>query len=392
MNLLYTLTAYPPNVGGAQLHQHFLAQQLQPEHSIQVATCWDMHRTDWLLGTTLTAPRRDRHYIIDNIPVHRLGVTWTQKFKMLPWVAVYYPFMSVALPPVAQVFQSSLDAHTQKADLIHNVRIGREGLTYASCQVARQRDIPFVMTPVHHPRWTGWRYREYNKLYCQADALIALTQSEKQVLIALGVDPAKIFVTGVGPVLAERANPTKFINTHGIRGPAVLFLGQHYPYKGFQQLLIATQQIWQQCPDAEFVFIGPAVKGSESVFAEFRDRRIHRLGTVSLQEKTDALAACDVLCVPSSQESFGGVYTEAWSFAKPVVGCNIAAVANVIDHGVDGFLVTQDPPTIAHHLIQLLTQPALSKKMGIAGKQKVQARYDWQKLAQRTIQIYQKLG
>jgi hypothetical protein len=40
MNLLYTLTAYPPSTGGAQLHQHMLAQQMQHRHGVQVVSQW----------------------------------------------------------------------------------------------------------------------------------------------------------------------------------------------------------------------------------------------------------------------------------------------------------------------------------------------------------------
>ncbi|WLT39507.1 hypothetical protein NON20_08505 [Synechocystis sp. B12] len=58
MKLLYTLTTYPPTIGGAQLHQHLLAQQLQSRHSLQVLTQWRTNRTDWLLGTTLKAPKK----------------------------------------------------------------------------------------------------------------------------------------------------------------------------------------------------------------------------------------------------------------------------------------------------------------------------------------------
>ena len=52
MNLLYTLTSYPPAIGGAQLLQHRTALHLLPRHRIQVVSQWDTNRTDWLLGTT----------------------------------------------------------------------------------------------------------------------------------------------------------------------------------------------------------------------------------------------------------------------------------------------------------------------------------------------------
>jgi glycosyltransferase involved in cell wall biosynthesis len=91
MRLLYTLTAYPPYLGGAQLHQHILAQQLQAQHSIQAICHWQKNRTDWLLGTTLKAPSREYDYEIDGIPVHGLGVAAWEKIRMAPFVAVYYP-------------------------------------------------------------------------------------------------------------------------------------------------------------------------------------------------------------------------------------------------------------------------------------------------------------
>ncbi len=392
MNLLYTLTTYPPSIGGAQLHQHLLAQQLQGEHAVQVATFWDANRTDWLLGTTLKAHTQPYDYTIDGIAVHRLGLSWGDKLRMVPWLPLYYPWMAEALPPIAQEIATSLSPLAQTSDLIHNVRIGREGLTYASLQVARQRDIPFVLTPVHHPRWVGWRYREYIKLYQQADAVIALTQAEKLVITDLGVAADRIHVTGIGPVLSPRANPDTFRKTHKLEGPIVLFVGQHYLYKGYRQLLAATAAVWAKHPDTQFVFIGPPVKASEAAFEEWADPRIHRLGAVSLQQKTDALAACDLLCVPSTQESFGGVYTEAWRFEKPVIGCKIPAVADVVTHGEDGLLVGQNSEEIAVAINALLDNPQQAKAMGSAGYAKVQAHYTWPAIARKTLAVYRAIS
>ena len=83
MNLLYTLTAYPPSIGGAQLHAHLLARQMQMRHSVQVVSQWDDNRTDWLLGTTLRAPGQGRDYTVDGIDVHRLRLPlWEKVFNM----------------------------------------------------------------------------------------------------------------------------------------------------------------------------------------------------------------------------------------------------------------------------------------------------------------------
>jgi glycosyltransferase involved in cell wall biosynthesis len=433
MRLLYTLTAYPPYVGGAQLLQHQVARQLQRgvdvpaersnsrleerfenqsghcltdvkiddstnrltdrSNDIQVVSHWDRNRTDWLLGTTLGAPSQGRDYEVDGIAIHRLGIPAAQKLALLPWVLAYYPAMKLALPRIAAGLVTQLQPYADRADLIHNVRIGREALTAASYQVARQRDIPFVLTPVHHPRWVGWRYREYLRLYRSADALMALTHAEKRILVELGVKPDRVHVTGMGPILADQADPAAFLQRYGLSAetPIVLFLGQHYDYKGYRQVLQAAQLVWKRWPEAQFVFIGPAVKQSERVFAEFTDRRIHRLGNVDLQTKTAALAACTALCVPSTQESFGGVYTEAWSFGKPVIGGRIPAVAEVIDDGVNGYLVNQDAAEIADRLSLLLSQPAHAQALGAAGRAKVAAHFTWPQIAQKTAAVYRGL-
>ena len=394
MNLLYTLTTYPPSTGGAQIHQHQLARRLKEGHDIQVVVHWDSNRTDWLLGTTMRAPAKDKDYNIDGIDVHCMGFSWWEKLVMTPFAFGYYPLMllgNAPARPIASGIENHLHSYAEKADLIHNVRIGREGLSVASYNVARKRGIPFVLTPVHHPRWTGRKYNVYHKLYIQADAVLALTRAEKEVLIQLGVAEEKIHVIGHGPVLATSAKPRQFLQKYRIDRPMVLFLGQHYLYKGYQELLEAAKIVWEQLPGTHFVFIGPAVGQSEAVFKEIPDHRIHRLGTVSLQDKTDALAACSLLCVPSTQESFGGVYTEAWCFKKPVIGCGIPAVAEVVTDGVDGYLVLQEAEVIAEKILFLLGNEAAARQMGTAGKRKVEENYTWQRIAQRVETVYYKL-
>jgi glycosyltransferase involved in cell wall biosynthesis len=392
VKLLYTITSYPPAVGGAQIHTHLLAQQIQKTHEVAVSCHWSQNRTDWLLGTTLKQPTAHHQYVFEGISITQLGFSLRQKLSLLPYIACYYPLMSFSLPPIARTISKTLQPVASRTDLIHNVRMGREGLSYASLQLARQKNIPFVFTPLHHPRWTGWRYRQYIELYRQADAIIALTMAEKQTLVELDVSPEKIHITGIGPVLSTHASPSNFQAKYGITEPFVLFLGQHYRYKGYQQLLKATRTVWLQHPDTHFVFAGPSVKNSEKVFAEFADSRIHRLGTVSLQDKTDALAACTLLCVPSTQESFGGVYTEAWHFRKPVVGGNIPAIADVIQDGVDGYLVEQKPEMIAERIVNLLDYPDQAEKMGRVGYQKVCTRYAWTQLAAATEKIYEAIA
>lgn len=392
MKILYTITAYPPAIGGAQLHTHKIAQTLAPNNSVCVITHWTENRTDWLLGTTLKAPVKVKDYEIDGVEVKQITLTQAERQAVISYVLGYYGFKTIAIDKISNVLAPKIERYADHPDIIQNVRMGREGLSYASWKVAQKLKVPFVFVPLHHPRWVGWNYREYIKLYCQADGVIALTNVEKQTLIQLGVKEEKIFVTGIGPLLAEKADADRFRKKHSLaQHPFVLFLGQQYPYKGVASLLKSAATVWQKHPDLRFVFIGPRTDFSKKLFAQVTDSRILELGRVSLEEKTDALAACNILCVPSMQESFGGVYTEGWMMKKPVIGGDIPAVREVIDEGVNGFLVTQDAPQIAEKIIELMNNPLRGQKMGEAGYQKVQEKYTWEKLAEKMQLAYHKV-
>jgi glycosyltransferase involved in cell wall biosynthesis len=115
------------------------------------------------------------------------------------------------------------------------------------------------------------------------------------------------------------------------------------------------------------------------------------MDAVSLEAKTDALAACSLLCVPSAQESFGGVYVEAWSLGKPVIAADTPATRELIHHGEDGLVVSQDARVLAEAIALLLDDTALAMTLGQRGRDKVNERYRWPAVASRVAAVYQAL-
>ncbi len=381
MKILFTSTSYPPAIGGAQLHTHRVAVELVRRHHVEVITQWSEHRTDWLLGTTLAAPGVPRDYRIDGVGVHQLGLRRRDKLSLVPYVLTYYLLQERAIAKIAGRLLDQIAARGSEPDLVHNGRIGREAISFASLALARRLGVPFFLTPFHHPRWGGWMHRHYLRLYRSADGLVALTRAEKDVLIGLGVREERIHVAGMGPILAPTADGDRFLTRHGITGPVVLFLGQKYKYKNAATLLEAAPAVWRDQPETCFVFLGPRTRYSRRLFRGVRDRRIIELDAVDLQEKTDALAACTLLCLPSSQESFGGVFVEAWMMAKPVIGARIPAVAEVLSDGEDGVLTDPTGRGVAAAILAILGDRPAALAMGRAGKAKAEARFTWDRIA-----------
>lgn len=387
MKILITSTAYPPSVGGAQTNLHQLSRYLQRDHQVKVASFWSANRTDWLLGTTWRASG-GLPYQIDGIDVSPLNYSRCERLKLSPYVLSYYFLQSVAIDRIAETLLPKLRKIAGSVDLIHHGRIGREPLGFASLKLARELGVPFVLSAYHHPRWNNWLYRNYHSLYRQADAIIALSESEKDILIQLGVQSERIYVTGHGAVLSESDDAVQFRRQYSLTGPVVLFLGQKYAYKGIDKLLEAAPQVWDRFPETKFVFIGPRTAYSEKLFQNVTDDRIIELGIVDLETKTSALAASDILCLPSSQECFGGVIVEAWKMGKPVIGTNIPALAELISNDVDGFTGPKDPAYLAEKIQLLIGNPSLAQRMGRAGQNKVCRSYEWPGLAQQMADIY----
>lgn len=366
---------------------HQISQRLAARHTVRVASYWKTNRTDWLLGTTWNAPGGEA-YFLDGVNVTPLNYSRSERLALSPWVVSYFINQGMAINEISNSLLPKLRAIGGKPDIIHHGRIGREPLGFASLALARELKIPFVLTPYHHPRWNGWMHRYYHRLYREADGVIALTATEIDTLVALGVKRERIYITGTGAMLSQTYSGASFRQKYGLEGPVVLFLGQKFAYKGFSHILDAAPLVWKEQPDTHFVFIGPRTDYSRRLFKAYHNPRILELGPVELTEKTSALDACDVLCLPSTQESFGVVFIEAWKLGKPVIGADIPAVACVISDGEDGFVGPPEGEFIAGKILQLLRDKELSARMGAAGKIKAEMQYEWSTLAQRTEDIY----
>ncbi len=357
-------------------------------NDVSVITHTCRHRTDWLrLSTVCTEP--DRHFEHEGIPVWQLGLSPFTRARILPWALCYYGLIGPAVQNISRNVRKVLESGVTVPDVVHASRNGREFLARAALDFAHLHGIPFVLTPNHHPRWQGWRYSEYDKIYREADAICVLTEAEKLLLLDhKGVKEERVHITGIGPVLSGRYDVQEFRAAYDIHGPFVLYLGQQFRYKGVGALLQAARMVLEKHRDVTFVFIGPQTSYSRHVFSLVNDRRIRNLGEVDLHTKTAALASCEFLCLPSSQESFGGVYVEAWSLGKAVIGGRIPPIASLISDGEDGLLSTQDPATLADSISLLLSAPERCRQMGAAGAKKVQMRYTWERIAAQTKRIY----
>ena len=103
-------------------------------------------------------------------------------------------------------------------------------------------------------------------------------------------------------------------------------------------------------------------------------------------------AACDVVVIPSSFESFGVSLAQGMAMGKPVIGCNTPGVRTVVEDGKTGFLVEPaDKVALVERIKQLAGDSDLRDTMGQRGRKRVVRRYTWQQSGQNLLTLYQNL-
>ncbi len=165
----------------------------------------------------------------------------------------------------------------------------------------------------------------------------------------------------------------------------VVFVGRFEPRKGFDIAAGAITRLLQAVPGATATFVGdvisPAVEGAfRAVGAAslIDDPRVTFAGLVSRPELDDLYAAADVAVMPSRYESFGLVAIEAMAAGAPVVALAAGALAEVVTHGVNGFLVAADdaaPAACGDCLISLARDPHRLKVMRAAARSTFEERF-----------------
>ena len=278
------------------------------------------------------------------------------------------------------------EAIPENVDVVHFVGTGWELIGFAALAEARRRGAAFTVLPAVHPEEWGDSLLD-KTLYNQADAVLTLSNYEKQHLIRLGVDATRLHTIGLGPATKGTGDGVRFRARHGLgTRPLVLFLGRKDRGKGYHPLRQAMADVVAEVHDACLITIGPDI---EPPYPSLPDGALLDLGKADETEKEDALAACNVFCLPSKSESFGIVNIEAWSYGKPVIGGPAPAVRELITEGVNGFCVAQDPAEIAAILIRLLSNPTLCVRLGNAGKVNQQSHFTWDVVTKTHLTVFQ---
>jgi glycosyltransferase involved in cell wall biosynthesis len=175
----------------------------------------------------------------------------------------------------------------------------------------------------------------------------------------------------------------------GAAAPTVLTVARMYPRKRLEDLLRAAVILRARIPGVRLRIVG---EGPESARLRSLGRDLGLTGTVTFlgEIARQALAVeyvgADCFCLPTVQEGFGIVFTEAMAAGLPVVACRAAAVPEVVDDGRTGLLVSpRNPEELAMAMEKVLTSADLRRELGDRGRRRVEA-LDLDRVAARLLE------
>ena len=233
------------------------------------------------------------------------------------------------------------------------------------------------------------------------DQVIATCNDEAAELAAMGVSPWQISVVPCGvDVEAFTPDGPADVFTGRRSGRArLLTIGRLVERKGVGTVIAALAEL----PEAELVVAGgpdpgqlAADPGYQALRAAARRHgvadRVVFTGSVTRADMPALIRSADaVVCVPW-YEPFGIVPLEAMACGVPVVASAVGGLADTVVDRVTGWLIPpRDPAALAGALRALLADPAQRAAMGAAGRDRVEQRYAWPRVAAQTEAVYQRL-
>lgn len=218
----------------------------------------------------------------------------------------------------------------------------------------------------------------------KSDTLIVLSEYWDHFFksLSLRVPVVKLYNAAVCPPEVIRAKQDP---------PVILTLGRLSQRKGIYDILKAVPGVLAYAPDAKFWLGGDGeVEQVRNILSEQSwGAQVRLLGWVRDQEKRKVLEQAKIFLLPSHKEGFPVAILEAMSYGLPVVSTPVGGIPELVVDGETGFLIAPgDAEAMVQKITLLLDNPELREKMGAAGRQRIQERFDTGVMIQQLFGIY----
>jgi N-acetyl-alpha-D-glucosaminyl L-malate synthase BshA len=350
------------------------------------------------LGLELAVRGHEIHFISYAVPVRMSEAAERIHFHEVEMLN--YPLFDHPPYALALATQMRNVAVNESLDLLHvHYAIPHSVSAYLARAMLAPRKLPFVTT-LHGTDVTlvgmDRSYLPITRFSIeQSDAVTAISQylrqvttREFQVQRPIEVIPNFVNCDVFQPAQGRTRREEFAASSERI----VVHLSNFRPVKRVPDVIEIFSRIRQEIP-AKLLLIGD---GPDRAVAEWmvREKGLTRdaLFLGKQNQVQDLLNTADVTLLPSDLESFGLAALEGMACGVPAVCSKVGGVPEVIDDGVEGFLVEpRDLQTMTARTLDILTDSQLREEMGQAARRRALSEFCASKIIPRYEQLYARI-
>lgn len=229
----------------------------------------------------------------------------------------------------------------------------------------------------------------------KAKAIITVSQFTKDDLVKnFGVKEDKVAVTYLGVkdiILAETDNfKSDILNKYNIKESFMLYVGNAYPHKNLESLIKVFFKIKEIKNNLQLLLVGKEDYFYErlKIFAKQYDKKNSVIfgGFIPDNELAYLYQHALVYVFPSKYEGFGLPPLEAMAQGCPVASSDRASLPEILGDAAIYFN-PDDEADMFKKILALIDNEVMKKDLIVRGREQIK-KYDWNKCAKQTLEIY----
>jgi len=277
----------------------------------------------------------------------------------------------------------------------HSAAVGSVAASLAKVPfriITRRVDFPLKKNPFSR--------RKYMK---NVDAIIAISEGVKKVLVEGGVDPENIEVIPSGIDFSPFEEDSLALTSKDYLHREFSFAVDDYlvgivahlaDHKGHQYLIQATKILKKQSPKIKTIIVGEGPLSMEL------NRQAKELDVEDIvfflgfrKDIAKILSSLDLFVLSSYLEGMGSSILDAMACRLPVVATNVGGIPEVVIHGETGLLVPpRNPSALARAILKLYSNKALASRLGQKGYELVHRKFSAEAMADKVVHLYERVG
>jgi glycosyltransferase involved in cell wall biosynthesis len=275
---------------------------------------------------------------------------------------------------------------------------------------AKRAGVPIIIHHIHGPSFGDFQGPFANRLFLAAErqaakvtthfvcSANAMTRRYLQAGIGRPEMFTRVFSGFQVDQFASATNDQALRTQLGFPDDAFVIgnIGRLAPLKGHDDLLHAFQALWPDCPSARLLLVGDGSlrkRLEDKAQALGLSNRVFFTGLVPPSEVPRYVGIMDCLVHLSSREAISRALPQALAAGKPVISYDFDGADEVCLDGQTGFVVRMgDVPAVTHHLLQLVRNRDLCRRLGRQGQEFVQQNFQVEKMVDDLHHLYQRLS